>query len=197
MSTTDAIVLDRASPLLERLLELLPTTLALLDDGAAWNAFDVDGRHRLLARNRLLDRAHGRTYNLALHRFNVVGAKTALHDHRYACAVFPFGDVGTPERAPLYDMPWERRSPERDAGQLVVTDCAPWAIVEHTAVWHAVHSHGAHYSVLLSDVTDGPARADRLPSRRLSFWEARTTRRAMRRALAAALKRRASSPDGY
>lgn len=135
-------------------------------------------------------------------RFGDVGAETAFHDHRYPLAVFPFGDVGTATSDVLYEMPWQRRVPTEGStvcDVLVVRDSAPWAILDHQHVWHAVHSKPVHFSVLLSDATDPPTRPDRLVSRALSVADTREAQRMVARALAAAFRRSAAvrqNPNG-
>lgn len=187
MSRTDAILRDGLA--LERLRAVVPAVLARLDDDDAWRGFyagDPDGhggeRERLLCRDRIHDARRGRMWSVAVHRFAGAGAKTALHDHRYPLAVFPFGAV---DGAALYEMPWERGD---ERGSVLVKDKAPWAIADHRGVRHAVHSLDVHYSVVLADVTDAPARADRLKVSALSTSELRIVRLAIKRALARALR---------
>jgi hypothetical protein len=166
---------------------LLPYTLALLQVPSAWTAWTVAGRGRLTARARLRDRERGRVYRLALHHFDVVGAVASWHDHRYACAVHVFCDVDAPRERVLYRMPFRVRDHDGvvvEEGVVDVGDGTAWAIHAPTAVLHEVHSQARHCSVLLSDVTDGPARPDRLRSARLGAVGAWRLRRRLRRALA-------------
>ena len=186
MSKTEGFTKDPAqSPLLARLLRVLPAVRDRLDDNDAWRGFvvsDVErqtSRGRLVCVDRIVDRALGRTYALSAHHFDVVGT-TALHDHRYPLAVFAFAVPATPEEeagGALYDMPVEVRDGDAVVGRdhVVVGHGDAWAIVDPRRVWHAVLSRRRHGSILLADVTDAPTRGDRLTSKRMSDSDRRAT----------------------
>jgi hypothetical protein len=161
----------RDSRMLRHLAVLLPAAVERLDAPDRWDAFRVtdpdDGPsyERLVCRDQAVFDHAGVVYGVAIHRFPPSGVRTAMHDHRFPLAVLPF-QPGVESGGFLYDMPWELRisGATLDAGVSVVRAGVPYAIERHREVYHAVHSHGAHCSLVLVDLTAPPSRPDRLRS---------------------------------
>lgn len=172
------------SRLIRHLSLLIKEVLLKLSEPEAWEGFvlrDTDNNasyHRLVCADRIISKADGSIYRLAIHRFPPEGTRTSLHNHRFPFAVLPLAESGEPG-VELYRMPWEWREDERvrDGGTVVVTSGCPYAIEAHVEVFHAVESIVPHWSVVLADITRLPSRQDRLASIEMSGEEVRLTRR--------------------
>ena len=181
------------SPLLGHLVRLLPTIAARLDEAEAWRGLlirdtRVDTAYvRLVCRDLLVSReAPPRQYLIGAHCFDKAPSKGQLHNHRFPLAVLPFGEGACGDET-LYEMPWEARVDGQcvDRGLMRVRSGRPYAMEPCLALYHAVHSLRPHMSISLADVTEDPARPDRLDRADLP---AQSTERFRRRLLAALIE---------
>ena len=187
-------MLPTVHPLLRLLLELLPQIAVWLDDPELWRGWLVGspasgGAYERLNTRALLQCASvddPRRYLVSVHAFEAHWG--AMHDHRYPLAVFPMAVLG--ERGVvLYEMPWERRLwrwPLR-SGVVSVRSGEGYAIPAASGLFHAVRSVQPHLSVVLSDESAGPARANRLPTHPLDADRVHVLRRQVGSALRAVI----------
>lgn len=158
----------QASYLLRDLWAARHAILAKLEAGREWDGYilaEPDSElayFRLECRERLVIGQGERGYIVAIHHFDQSAGKTALHDHRFPFAVWPFDAHGHLDD-PLYDMPWERRHGAQTVEKGVVTADwgRPYAIEAHQQVFQAVHSRRPHYSLTLADDSQAPSRPER------------------------------------
>lgn len=183
----------RRSMLIADLMSSLGMIATKLAEATCWHAFEIsDPRHpgtgyeRLVCRDRLSSPDELREYRVGIHRFGVAERSTAMHDHRFPFAVFPFG----PRRSEVvYEMPWEhRRGPKQSVenGVLTVRSGKPYAIHD-CRVRHALLNGRSHFSVTIAEITRPPARGDRLRSFERTRAQADELRSTARAALRAAL----------
>jgi hypothetical protein len=166
-----AVLTDsRQSVLIADLMVSLETIAAKLAKSGCWRAFEIldpeiagAGYERLVCRDRLRSPDGAREYRVGVHRFGVAERATAMHDHRFPFAVFPFG----PRRDKVvYEMPWERHrgsDADTECGLVIVRSGQPYAI-QDCKVRHALLCARSHLSVTIAEITTSPARADRLRS---------------------------------
>lgn len=154
------------SPLLAALLRALPKIRAKLGDPAAWDGLrvrepELDAAYlRVNCREELVTRE--RRLSVAAHLFEQPGYAGRLHDHRWPIAVLPLDLEGRVD-APLYEMPWELRldGGPAERGSVLVRSGRPWSIERCREVRHAVRSLRPHASIVVADLTQPPARAER------------------------------------
>ncbi len=165
----------RQSVLIADLMRSLDTIAAKLTEPKSWRGFEVvdpelagAGYERLVCRDRLCSRDGAREYRVGVHRFGVAERATAMHDHRFPFAVFPFG----PRRdTVVYNMPWEYQSgtdTDMECGLFAARSGQPYAIHECRAR-HALLSARSHLSVTIAEITTSPARAERLRASELTL----------------------------
>lgn len=169
MPAPPAVHTDPAgSPLLRALHEFAPAIVARLAEPAAWEGWlvrepDADAAYvRLVCVDALVTAQH--RLLVGVHLFEQAGFRGRLHDHRWPLAVWPFALGDGPVPAVLYEMPWERHAAGEvvAAGRLLVAPGQAWAIEDHVAVRHAVHSLHPHGSLNLTDVRTAPSRDNRM-----------------------------------
>jgi hypothetical protein len=116
--------------------------------------------------------------------FEVVGHETALHDHRYPLAVFAFA-ADDDATTPLYEMTWVAggAAPRR----VSVAPGTLWAVARPATVQHTVKSLRPHASMVITDVSAAPTRAQRLSTKPLAPEAITRVRRLVRDGLARAL----------
>ena len=100
---------------------------------------------------------------MSAHWFETPGAETALHDHRFPLAVFPFA-VDADIDAALYEMQWLDRDRGDEPVVVTVSHGACWGVARPQRVLHTVKTLRPHASIVLADVTEAPTRPDRLVS---------------------------------
>jgi hypothetical protein len=163
--------------------------LALCD--ATWAGLlvaDADALHAPRARLEHLARLHvaatQRTWAVSAHLFEVVGHETALHDHRYPLAVFAFA-VDDDATSPLYEMTWVAGSATQR--RVSVAPGTLWAVAHPATVQHTVKSLRPHASIVITDVSAAPTRAQRLSTTPMEPEAITRVRRLVRDGLARAL----------
>ncbi len=176
--STQAVLIDaRQSVLIADLMASLHTIAAKLTEQGSWRSFAVQdpeltgaGYERLVCQDSLCSPDGAREYRVGVHRFGVAERATAMHDHRYPFAVYPFGP---PRGESVYEMPWERQGgtgADMECGLLVVRSGHPYAIHD-CGVRHAVVNARSYLSVTIADVTMSPARVDRMQFFERTFEE--------------------------
>lgn len=189
-----------ASPLLRLLWQQLPQIADRAGDAGDWRGWRVTdpekpgaGYLRLVCRHELCaDGGTLRRIIVALHAFGG-GGQGAMHDHRWPLAVLPLAADSATD-SPLYAMPWERRvdGRVREQGTRTIQHGGAYAIEDHTEIWHAVHSSRPHDSVMITNVTASPSRANRLHSEELPPAAAEEARRRIAASLRSVVAERAS-----
>lgn len=118
----------------------------------------------------------------ALHAFELHDG--AMHNHRFPFAVLPLSPAHQVGEV-LYEMPWELRDGEscERRKSMIVRSVSPYAIENCLCVWHAVRSVRSHFSVQIADITDPPARENRLVTEPLSAAATEAIRHAVLEAL--------------
>lgn len=156
------------SLLLRRLLDNLDAIAARLREPGQWRGVQLTSPDtgisyvRLVCKERLVSEGHEpRQYAVGAHLFSRIGEPGHLHNHRFPLAVFPFGASG---RDDLYSMSWESRrgSVVVDRGSMMVRAGHAYAIEDCASLFHSVRTLRPHMSINLADVTDPPARQNRL-----------------------------------
>ena len=169
-------VLSRSLPRLEQKLR----------DAEAWRGVlvvDPSGRSRAYKRvvcqeELLLRSSQPRRLLPALHAFELHDG--GLHNHRFPFAVLPLSPTHRMGEI-LYEMPWELHADNTCdlQGTVTVRSGNPYAIENCLDVWHAVRSVRPHLSIQMADITDRPAREDRLTTEPLSTADAENIRLAV------------------